>query len=68
MKSIFVEHFRSRKNTAAWFVKNLAVVFMIVFLLTSGYWFEVSKLFTWIILAVIAVFWVDYCVRNFFNK
>lgn len=68
MNNIFVEHYRSKKNTAAWFAKNLAVVAMIVLFFLLPAIFEYGWFIGWVILSVISIFWVDYCKRNFYNK
>lgn len=61
---IFIEHYRSLKNTFISALKNLMVIAMIVIFIASPYLFEVSKLITWILLIPVCVFFIDYCVRN----
>ena len=65
---IFIERYRSKKNTFVWVLKNLAVIAMIAIFIASPYLFEVSKLITWILLILVCWFFVDYCYRNIYNK
>ena len=65
---MFVEHYRSFKNTFIWALKNLVIIAMGVIFFASPYLFEVSKLITWILLILVCWFFVDYCYRNFLNK
>lgn len=68
MNNLFVDHYRSKKQTFVWAMKNLAVICMIVIFITSPYLFELSKLITWILLIPVCWFFVDYCYRNIYNK
>lgn len=61
---MFVEHYRSLRNTFISVLKNLAVICMIIIFVASPYLFEVSELITWILLIPVCVFFIDYCVRN----
>ena len=65
---MFVEHYRSLKNTFIWALKNLVIIAMGVIFFASPYLFEVSKLITWILLIPVCWFFVDYCYRNLLNK
>ena len=65
---MFVEHYRSLKNTFIWVLKNLVIIAMITVFFVSPYLFEVSKLITWILLIPVFWFFVDYCYRNIYNK
>ena len=65
---MFVEHYRSLKNTFVWVLKNLVIIAMITVFFVSPYLFEVSKLITWILLIPVFWFFVDYCYRNIYNK
>ena len=65
---MFVEHYRSFKNTFIWALKNLVIIAMGVIFFASPYLFEVSKLITWILLILVCWFFVDYCYRNLLNK
>ena len=65
---MFVEHYRSLKNTFVWVLKNLVIIAMITVFIASPCLFEVSKLITWILLIPVFWFFVDYCYRNIYNK
>ena len=65
---IFIERYRSKKNTFIWVLKNLVIIAMGVIFFASPYLFEVSKLITWILLISVCWFFVDYCYRNIYNK